>query len=169
MFLSHSALGTFCPGWGPDPNFCLIRHSRPKLSLIRFSRRKFTLIRLSRPKLPLIRLCRPKLPLIRLSRHKRSLNRLFRPNVFWSDQLQATAQTQIQTIAQTLIRLWSDSSAFKEVMIKPSCARCFYGQTQLRLQPFMIRLKCARSRFWSDSSALEIVWLEKDFPYEKIS
>ena len=42
---------------------------------------------------------RPKLPLIRL----------FRTEVFWSDHLQTIVQTQIQTIAQTLIRLRSDS------------------------------------------------------------
>ena len=147
------------PGWGPDPNFCLIRLSRPKLSLIRLSRRKFTLIRLSRPKIPLIR----------LSRHKRSLIRLFSPKAFWSDHLQTMVQTQIQTIAQILIRIWSDSRALEEVTIRPSCARSIYGQTQLRLQPFMIRLKCARNQFWSDWSALEIVWSEKNFTYEKIS
>ena len=147
------------PGWGPDPNLLLIRLSRPKLSLIRISRRKFTLIRLSRPKWPLIR----------LSRHRRSLTRLFRPKVFWSDHLQTMVQTQIQTIAQTLIRQWSDSNALEEVMIRPSCARSSYDQTQLRLRLFLIRLKCAPNRFWSDSSALEIVWSETDFTYEKIS
>ena len=148
------------PGWGPDQNLLLIRLSRPKLSLIRISRRKFTLIRLSRPKWTLIRLCR----------HRRSLTRLFRPKVFWSDHLQTMVQTQIQTIAQTLIRLWSDSNALEEGMIKPSCARSSYDQTELRLQLFMIdRLKCAPNRFWSDSSALEIVWSETDFTYEKIS
>ena len=139
----------YIPGWGPDPNLLLIRLSRPKLSLIRISRRKFTLIRLSRPKWLLIRLSRPK--------------------VFWSDHLQTMVQTQIQTIAQTLIRLWSDSNALEEVMIRPSCARSSYDQTKLRLQLFMIRLKCAPNRFWSDSSALEIVWSETDFTYEKIS
>ena len=48
-------------------------------------------------------------------------------------------QTQIQTIAQTLIRLRSDSSALEEVMIRPSC----YDQTRL--------------------------WSEKSFTYEQIS
>ena len=75
---------------------------------------------------PLIRLSRPKLPLVRCSRHKGSLNRLFRPKVFWSDHLQTMVQTPIQNIAQTLNRLWLDSSA------------------------------------------LEIVWSEKDLTYEKI-
>ena len=83
----------------------LIRHSRPELSLIRLSRQKLTLIRHSRPKLPRIR----------LSRHKESLIRLFRPKPFWSDHLQTMLQTKIQTIAQTLIRLWSDSSALEIV------------------------------------------------------
>ena len=78
-------------------------------------------------------------------------------------------QTQIQTIAQTLIGLWSDSSALEEIIIRPRCARSIYGRTQLRLQPFMIRLKSARKKFWSDSSAIEIVWSEKNFTYEKIS
>ena len=104
------------PGWGPDPNFRLIRLSGPKLSLITLSRRKLTLIRLSRPKLPLIR----------LSRHRGSLIRLFRRKAFWSDHLQTMFQTPIQTISQTLIRLWSDSSA------------------------------------------LEVFWSEKDFTYEQI-
>ena len=36
------------------------------------------------------------------------LIRLSRPREFWSDHLQTMVQTQIQTIAQTLIRLWSD-------------------------------------------------------------
>ena len=107
--------------------------------------------------------------LIRLSRHKGSLIRLFRPKAIWSDHLQTMIQTRIQTIAQTLIRLWSDSSALEEVMIRPSCARSIYGQTQLRLQLFMIRLKCARNQFWSDSSALKILWSEKYFTYRKIS
>ena len=78
-------------------------------------------------------------------------------------------QSQIQTIAQTLIRLLSDSSELEEVMITPRCARSIYGQTQLRLQPFMIRLKVVRSRFLPDSIALKIVWSEKDFTHEKIS
>ena len=121
---------SFCyPGWGPDPNFCLIRLSRPKIPLIR----------------------------------------LYRPKVFWSDHLKTTIQTQIRTIAQTLIRLWSDSSALEEVMIRPSCARSIYGQTQFRLQLFMTRLKCARNKFRSESNSLEIVWSEKNFTYEKIS
>ena len=122
------------PGWGRDSNFRLIRLSRPKLSLIRLSRRKLTLIRLSRPKLPLIR----------LSRHKRSLIRLFRPKTFWWDHLQTVVQTQIQTIATTLIRIWSDSSALEEVMIRPSCARSIYDQTEARSIPDLIRLKCNR-------------------------
>ena len=137
------------PGWGPDPNLLLIRLSRPNLSLIRICKRNFTLIR--------------------LSSHRRSLTRLFRPKVFWSDHLQTIVQTQIQTIARTLIRLWSDSNALEEVMIRTSCARSSYDQTQLRLQLFMIRLKCAPNRFWSDSSALEIVWSETDFTYANIS
>ena len=145
------------PGWGPDPNFRLIRLSRPKLSLIGLSRLKLTLIRLSRPKLPLVW----------LSRHKGSLIRLFRPKA--SDHLQTMVQTQIQTIAQTLIRIWSDSSPLEEVTIRPSSTRSIYGQTQLRLQSLMIRLKRARNWFWSDSSALKIVWSEKDFTYEQIS
>ena len=128
---------SYPPGWGPDPNFRLIGLFRQKLSLIRLSRRKFTLIR-----------------------H-------FRPKVFWSDHLQTMVQTQILTIAQTIIRLWSGSSALEEVMIRPSYAQSIYGQTQLRLQPFMIRLKCARDQFWSDSSALELVWSEKMFFMKK--
>ena len=36
------------------------------------------------------------------------LIRLSRPKEFWSDHLQTMVQTQIPTIAQTLIRLWSD-------------------------------------------------------------
>ena len=36
------------------------------------------------------------------------LIRLSRPKEFWLDHLQAMVQTQIQTIAQTLIRLWSN-------------------------------------------------------------
>ena len=36
------------------------------------------------------------------------LIRLSRPKEFWSDHFQTMVQTQIQTIAQTLIRLWSD-------------------------------------------------------------
>ena len=157
------ALGSgivYIPGWGPDPKFCLIILSRPKLSLIRLSRRKFTLIRHSRRKFTLIRLSRPKIPLIRLSRRKKSLIRLFRRKVFWSDHLQTMVQTQIHTVAHTLVRLWSDSSALEEVMIRPSCARSIHGQTQLRLHSIMIRLKCARNQFWSDSSALDIVWSE---------
>ena len=114
------------PGWGPDPNFRLIRLSRPKISLIRLSR--------------------PKIPLIRLSRHKRSLIRFFRPKAFWSDHLQTKVQTQIQTTTQILIRLWLDSSAFEEIMTRPSRARSIYGQTHLRLKPFMVRLKRARNR-----------------------
>ena len=101
------------PGWGPDPNFCLIRLSRPKLSLIRLSRCKLTLIR--------------------LSRHKGSLIRLFRPKMFWSDHLQTIVQTQIQTLVprpwsnydQTQVRsksLWSDPVAFEAFMVRPSCA-----------------------------------------------
>ena len=131
----------------------------PKLSLFRLSRRKLILIRLSRSKLPLIR----------LSRHRGSLIRLFRPKGFWSDHFQTMVQTQLQTICQTLIRLWSNLSALEEVMIRPSYARRIYGQTQLRLQPFMIKLKRAQNRFWSDSSALEKVWSEKDFRYEQTS
>ena len=103
------------------------------------------------------------------SDHRRSLTRLFRSKVFWSDHLQTMVQTQIQTIAQNLIRLWSDSNALEDVMIRPKCARSSHDQTQLRLQLFMIRLKCAPNRFWSDSGALEIVWSETDFTYEKIS
>ena len=75
------------------------------------------------------------------------LVRLSRPKEFWSDHLQTMAQTQNQTIAQTLIRLCSDSSALEEVMIRPSCARSTYDQTQLRLKSFMIRLKRARNQF----------------------
>ena len=71
------------PGLGPDPNFRLIKLSRPKLSLIRLSRRKLNLNRLSRPKVPLIR----------LSRHKGCLIRLFRPKAFWSDHIQTMVQT----------------------------------------------------------------------------
>ena len=85
-------------------------------------------------------------------------DQIFRPKVFWSDHLRTMVQTQIQTIAQILIRLWSDSSALEEVMIRPSSARSFYGQNQLHLQPFVIRLKCARIRFWSELSAREKVW-----------
>ena len=154
--------GASCPGWGPDPNFCLIRLSRPKLSLIRLYRRRLTLIRLSTPKLPLIR----------LSRHKGSLTRLFRPKVFWSEHLQTMVQTQIQTIAQTLIRLMNQT--YDHIQVRstrlwsdPVASRSIYGQTQLLLQPFMIRLKRARNRFWSDSTALEIVWSEKSFTYQK--
>ena len=101
------------PGWGPDPNFLLIRLSRPKLYLIRLSRQKLTLIRLSRRKIPLTR----------LSRHKGSLIRLFRPKAFWSGHLQTMVQTQIQTVSHTSIRLWSNSSALEEVMIRLKCAR----------------------------------------------
>ena len=36
------------------------------------------------------------------------LIRLSRPKDFWSDHLQTMVQTQFQTIAQTLIKLWSD-------------------------------------------------------------
>ena len=42
---------------------------------------------------------------------------------FWSDHLQTMVQTQIQTIAQTSIRLSSDSSALEEAMIRLKCAR----------------------------------------------
>ena len=108
-------------------------------------------------KFTLIRLSRPKLALIRLSRHKKPLTRLFRPKVFWSDHLQTMDQTQIQTIAQTLIR---------QTMIRLKCARRGYDQTQLcskhlwsdavalaaiydqsevRSKPVLIRLKCAQS------------------------
>ena len=66
---------------------------------------------------------------VRLSRHKRSLIRLFWPKLFRSDHLQTMVQTKTETITQTLIRLWSDSSALKEVMISPNCARKMYGQT----------------------------------------
>ena len=129
--LKIKAYRDWSPGWSPDPNFSLIRLSRPKLSLIRLSRGKFTLIRLSRPKIPLIR----------LSRHKRSLIRLFRPTVFWSDHLQTMVQTQIQTIAQTLIRLCSDSKRF--------------WSDPVALESFMVRPSCAYSHLWSDWSALE--------------
>ena len=108
-----------------------------------------------------------KVTLIRLSRHRGSLIRLFRTKTFWSDNFQTIVQTQIHTIALTLIRLWSDSIALEEVMIRPSCAQSIYGQTQLRLQPFMIRLKCAQNRFWWDSSALEKVWSENDLLMKK--
>ena len=115
-----------CPGWGADQHFCLIRLSRPKLSLIRLSRRKITQIRVSRPKLPLIR----------LSRHKRSLIRLFRRKAFWSDHLQTMVQTQIQNIAQTLIRIWSDSSApetfVAHLWSSWSAFETGSGQTQVR-------------------------------------
>ena len=84
-----------------------------------------------RRKLTLIRLSRLKTPLIRLSRHKGSLIRIFRPKAFWSNHLQTMVQTQIQTIAQTLISLSSDSKTLEEFMIRPSCARSIYGQTQL--------------------------------------
>ena len=116
------------PGWGPNPNFDLIRFSRPKLSLIRFSRRKLTLIRISIPKLPLIR----------LSRHKRLLIRIFRPKAFWSDHL--------QTIAQTLIRLWSN--ALEEFMIRPSCACSHLWSdcaSEACSKAVLIRLKPARN------------------------
>ena len=83
------------------------------------------------------------------------LIRLSRPKEFWSDHLQTMVQTQIQTIAQTLIGLCSDSSALEEVIIRPSCAWSIYDQTQLRLKPFMIRLKRARNQFWSDTIALK--------------
>ena len=92
---------------------CLIRLSRPKLSLIRLSRQKLTLIRLSGHKFPLIR----------LFRHKVSLIRLFRQKLFWSDYLQTMAQTQIQTIAQNLIGLWSNSSELEKFMIRFKCAQ----------------------------------------------
>ena len=78
-------------------------------------------------------------------------------------------QTQIQIITHTLIRLWSDSSALEEIIIRPSCARSIYCQTQLRLQPFMIKLKPDRNRFWSGSSELETVRSEKEFTSEQIS
>ena len=59
-------------------------------------------------------------------------------------------QTQIQTRVQTINKLWSDHL---QTMV----------QTQIQtIAPTLIRL-------WSDSSALKIVWSEKDFNYEKIS
>ena len=58
--LSHSN-----PGFGPDPNWAMIRLSRLDRPLIRLSRPKLPLIRPSRPKWSLIRLSRPKCPLIR--------------------------------------------------------------------------------------------------------
>ena len=59
-------------------------------------------------------------------------------------------QTQFQTIAQTLIRLWSD---YLQTMV----------QTQFQtIAQTLIRL-------WSDSSAIKLVWSEKDFNYEQIS
>ena len=39
--------------------------------------------------------------------------RLFRPKALWSDALQTMIQTQIQSLAHTLNRLWSDSSTLK--------------------------------------------------------
>ena len=42
---------------------------------------------------------------------------------------------------QTMIRL----KCTQRGLIRPSCARCIYGQTQLRFQLFIIRLKCARN------------------------
>ena len=93
-------------------------------------------------------------PLIRsLSRQKGFLIRLFGMKAFWSDHFQTMVQTQIQIIAQTLNSLWSDSSALKAFMVRPSCS-------------FMIRLKRARNRVWSDSSVLQIIWSEKGFTYE---
>ena len=86
--------------WGPDPNFPLIRLSRPKLPPIRLSRKK----------LQLIRLYRAILSLIRLSRLRESLIRLTGLNKFWWDYLQTGVQTQLHTMAQTLIRLRSNFS-----------------------------------------------------------
>ena len=146
-------------GWGTDPNFGLIRLFRAKKCLIRLSRQNLTLIRFSRPKLPLIR----------FSRNRGSLIILLIPTAFWSDHLHTMVETRIQTIAPTLIRLWLYPRALEEVMIRPSCARSIYGQTQLRLQPFMIRLKPAQYWFWSNSSAIEIVWTEKSLTHEQIS
>ena len=98
------------PGWGPDPNFCLIRLSRPKLSLIRISRRKLSLIRLSRPKIPQTQrvsdhtfqtegaLIRPS------SDHGPDSNSDHCPDLNQTDQIQVRSKT-----------LWSDSSALEIV------------------------------------------------------
>ena len=167
MFFGKSQVPTFLPG--SVSTFLPRLRSRPKFASDQTFQTEIISDQNFQTEIHPDQTFQTKWPLIRLSRHRRSLTRIFRPKVFWSDHLQTMVQTQIQTIAQTLIRLWSDSNSLEEVMIRPSCARSSYDQTQLRLQLFMIRLKCAPNRLWSDSSALEIVWSETDFNYEKIS
>ena len=59
-------------------------------------------------------------------------------------------QNQIQTIVQTIRRLWSDHL---QIMVQAKFQTI--AQTLIRL--------------WSDSSALKIVWAGKDFNYEQLS
>ena len=132
-----------CPGWTPDPNFRLIRLSRPKLSLIRLCRRKLTLFRLSRPKIPLIR----------LSRHKRSLIRLFRPKAFWSDHGPESNSDHCPDVNQTMIRLKCARRGYDQTQLHskhlwsdPIALAAIYDQTEARWKPVLIRLKCAQKR-----------------------
>ena len=75
---------------------------------------------------------------------------------------------------QTIFRPWSRLK-FRQLPRPYSD----YDRTQVRskrlwsdpvaLEAFMVRPTCACSHLWSDSNALEIVWSEKNFTYEKIS
>ena len=123
-----------CPGWGPDPNFRLIRLSRPKLSLIRLSRRKFTLIRLSTPKIPLIR----------LSGNKRSM---IRPS---SDRGPDLKSDHCPDLNQTMIRLKCARRGYDQTQLRskhlcsePLALAAISDQTEVRSKTVLIRLKCA--------------------------
>ena len=122
--------------------------SRPKFSSDQTFQNEIISDQTFQTELTLIRLSRPNLPLIRLSRHRRSLIRLFRPKAFWLDHL--------QTIAQTLIRPWSDSKCaqrgYDQTLLRSKhlwsdavALSAIYDQTEVHSKPVQIRLKCARN------------------------
>ena len=74
----------------------------------------------------------------------------FQTKVFWSDNLQTIVQTPIQSIAQTLIRLWSGSRGYDQTQMRskhlwsgPVVYAAIYDHTEVRSKPVLIRLKCA--------------------------
>ena len=119
------------------------------------------------------------------SRPKLSSDKTFQPEII-SDH---SVQTKISSDQTFQTQKVSDQTFQTEVdLIRPSSHHCLdsnsehcpnpnqtmsrpsiYSQITLRLQPFMTKLKLARNRFWSDCSALEIVWSGREFTFEQIS